>query len=63
MSANIEFKKYRTWNLEKWYRFIYKAETETDIENKCVDAKGEWEELGEWDWHIYSTDIIYNIDN
>ena len=31
---------------------ICKAEVETDIENKCIDTKGErvgWEELGDWD--------------
>ena len=36
---------------------IYKAEIETDTENKQTDAKGErgrWDELGDWGWHIYT---------
>ena len=23
---------------------------------------GEWEELGDWGWHIYTIDTIYKID-
>ena len=38
-----------------------------DIENKRMDTKGErgvgWDELGDWDWHIYTTDTMYKIDN
>ena len=25
--------------------------------------RGEGEELGDWGWHIYTTDIMYNINN
>ena len=38
----------------------------TEIENKCMATKGErgvWEELGDWDWHIYTIDTMYKIDN
>ena len=47
------------WNLEKWYRWSYlqNRNRDTDIENKCMDTKGErggGEELGDWDWCIYT---------
>jgi len=33
-----------------------------DVENKFMDTKvGVWEELGDWDWHIYTT--MYKINN
>ena len=53
------------WNLEKLYKWSYlrSGNTDTDVENKCMDTKGEgeWDELGDWDWHIYTT--MYKIDN
>ena len=40
---------------------------DTDIQNKHMDTKvgkgGVWDELGDWDWRIYSIDTIYKIDN
>ena len=41
------------WNLKKndIDSLIYKAEIDTDIENKCMDTKGErggWDELEDW---------------
>ena len=39
---------------------------DTDVENKCMDTKGgrgEWDELGDWDQHIYTIDTMYKIDN
>ena len=57
------------WNIEKCYRWSYlqSRNRDTDVENKCIDTKGErgggWEELGDWDWHIYTTDTMYKIDN
>ena len=58
------------WNLEKWYRWSYlqSRNRDTAIENKCMDKKGEgWGqgggELGDWDWHIYTIDTMYKIDN
>ena len=43
---------------------IYKADTETHVENKRTDTKGEWgDELGDSDWHIYTIDTMYKIDN
>jgi len=34
------------------------------MENKCMDTKRgkENNELGDWDWHIYTTDDTYNIN-
>ena len=31
--------------------YICKAETDREVENKCVDTKGagRWDELGDWD--------------
>ena len=39
---------------------------DTDVEIKHMDAKGQggaWDELGDWDWHIYTIDTMYKIDN
>ena len=54
------------WNLEKWYRWTYLQSRyrDVDVENKCMDTKGEkvgWDELGDWNWHIHT--IMYKIDN
>ena len=49
------------WNLEKWQRYLScKAAIEADVENKCVDNKGviKWDELGDWDGHIYTLLIL-----
>ena len=48
------------WNLEKWYRWTYLQgrNRDTDVENRREDTgcrKGRWDELGDWDWHIYTT--------
>ena len=46
---------------------ICKTEIKTLIENKHMDTKMgkgmEWDELGDWDWHIYTTDAVYKTDN
>ena len=47
------------WNLEKLYKWAYlqSRNRDTNVENKCMDTKGEkrrWGELGGWDWHIYT---------
>ena len=36
------------WNLEKWYRLFYlqSGDRDTDVKNKCMDTKGEREEVG-----------------
>ena len=26
-------------------------------------GEGEWEKLGDWDWHIYTIDTMYKIDS
>ena len=39
---------------------------ETEIENKCMETKrGKegWDELGDWDRHIYATDTMLKTDN
>ena len=61
ISYNISY----MWNLEKWYigTYLQSRNRDTDIENKCMDNKrGKGgDELGDWDWHIYT--IMYKIDN
>ena len=35
-----------------------KAQIDTQKENKHMDTKegkGGWDELGDWDWHVYTT--------
>ena len=58
------------WNLEKWYRWtcLQGRNTDTDVENKRMDTKGGkprgvwwWDELGDWDWCIYTN--MYKIGN
>ena len=54
------------WNLEKWHRWTYlqSRNRDTDVENKRMDTKGGregWDELGDGDWHIYTT--MYKTDN
>ena len=57
------------WDLEKWYRgtYLQSRNRDTDVENKhtdtVVEGKGEWDVLGDWDWHIYTIDTIYKIDD
>ena len=43
---------------------IYKAETESQMQETnlwILREEGGWDELGDWDWHIYTT--MYKIDN
>ena len=59
------------WNLEKWYRWtgLQDRNKVTDVENKRMDTKGGkrvegggvCDELGDWDWHVYTN--MYKIDN
>ena len=51
------------WSLEKWYRgtYLQSRNRDTDEENKFMDTKQwkeRWDELGDWDWHIYATDSM-----
>ena len=53
---------------KNWYRWSYLEgrNKDTDIENKRMDTKGGvggWDELGDWNWHIYTIDSMYKIDN
>ena len=54
------------WNLEKWFKWtrLKGKNRDTDVENKGMDTKwgkGGWDELGGWDWHIYTN--MYKIGN
>ena len=47
------------WNLGKWFQWTYlqSRNRNADIENKHMHAKGGeggWDELGDWNWHIYT---------
>ena len=49
------------WNLEKRYKWshLQTRNRDTDVENKHMDTKGgsgDWDKLGDWDWHIYTID-------
>ena len=53
---------------KNWYRrsYLQSRNRDTDVENKCIDTKGKggrWDELGDWDWNIYTIDTMYKIDN
>ena len=58
------------WSLEKWYRWtsLQGRNRDKDVENKRMDTKGgkRWgvggcDELGDWDWHVYTN--TYKMDN
>ena len=55
------------WNLEKWYRwsYVWNRNGDMDIQKKHIDTEGGkgGDELGDWDWHIYTIDNMYKIDN
>ena len=53
---------------ENWYRRSYlpSRNRNTVVENRRTDTKGEWRwcnELEDWDWHIYTVDTMYKVDN
>ena len=51
------------WNLEKWYRsYLQSRNRSTNVQNKYME-RGRWNELGDWDWHIYTIDSLHKIDN
>ena len=44
---------------------ICKAEIETQLQRSNIwipRGKGVWEELGGWDWHIYTIDTMHKRD-
>ena len=46
--------------------YLQRRNRDIDVENKCMDIEGKskgWEELGGWDWHIYTVDKIDNCDS
>ena len=49
------------WNLEKWYTWAYLkgGNRDADVENWRVDSgmrgRRGWDELGEWDWQLYTS--------
>ena len=53
------------WNLEKWYRWSYlQPSRDTDVENKCVDTKGERDGVGmNWETGFDTIEIMYKIDS
>ena len=55
------------WNLRNGTdEPVYKVEIETQMQRTNVwipRGKGGWEELGDQDSHIYTTDTMYKIDN
>ena len=42
-----------------WAELICK----TEIESKCMDTKGGKDELGDWNWCIYTIDAMYKTGN
>ena len=44
---------------------LFAKQKQRHKENRCIDTKGEreWEELGDWDWHICTNDTGYKIDD
>ena len=53
------------WNLEKWYRWSYvqNRNGDTNVQKKHTEGGKGGDELGGWDWYIYTIDAMYKIDN
>ena len=56
------------WNLEKWYRrsYLQSRHRDTDSRTNVWIPRGKgrgWDELGDWDSHIYTIDTMYKIGN
>ena len=60
------------WNLEKWYgrTALQGRNWDTDVEKKRMDTngvkqrggvRGVCDELGDWDWHVYTD--VYKMDD
>ena len=54
---------------KNWYGWSYlqSRNKDTDVENEHMDTNGVWQwgwnELEDSDWHIYTIDSMYKIDN
>ena len=55
------------WNLEKWYRWSYFQNKQRHKHRAQMyghqAGKGEWDELEDWDWHVYTIGTMYKIDS
>ena len=55
------------WNLEKWYRWAYLQRINgEDIQNKIWITRverGRQEEVGDWDWPIYTSHTMYQFSS
>ena len=59
ISYNIAY----MWNLEKQCRWTYlqSRNGDTDVREQTYGRKGGWDDLRDWDWHIYTAED--KIDN
>ena len=52
------------WNLKKWYKWIYRVEGLTYLENELMVTRGETlggrSRLRVWDWYVYTT--VFKVD-
>ena len=65
-TQNDEYYIAYTWDLKKWYQWIYLQNRKRlpDVENKFVVIRGETGRGGDWDWHIFTNkDILYSTGN
>lgn len=51
-----EGRKERWKRMKDWYRW------REQMDGSHQGGKAGWNELGDWDWHIYITDTTYQID-
>ena len=47
-------------NDNRW-SYLQSRNRDTAVKTEYVDTKrdGGWDELGDWDWHIYAIDTMY----
>ena len=54
------------WGWGRWYRSYLQSWNKTHRGKEQTfghrDGEGRWNELGDWGWHIYTTDTLYKID-
>ena len=42
---------------------LFAKQKQTNRYRAQTYGKDGWDELGDWDWHVYTTDTMYKIDN
>ena len=55
----VDCRKIVRWS----YLQIRNRDTDVAIKHRIPRGKGGWDELWDWDWHIFTVDTMYKMDN